>query len=101
MDNLELYVERQREWSQRTFGEGLRSGGVTQHIEKECAEIRANPTDLTEWVDVMILAMDGYWRAGGSPRLLMAHLREKQIKNFARKWPIPTSQDEAVEHIRE
>jgi hypothetical protein len=100
MDELVSYLRRQIEWSKRVFGEGPRTGGITRHIEKECREIRAAPYDLSEWVDVMILAMDGYWRHGGTPEWLMAELEAKQDKNFARSWPTPVSQDEPVEHVR-
>lgn len=95
------YVKRQQGWSARTFGPGCRTLGVTAHIEKELAEIRAKPHDLSEWVDVIILAMDGYWRHGGDPQTLMTALQAKQDKNFARKWPAWTSQDQAVEHVRD
>jgi len=30
----------------------------------------------------------------------MRLMREKQQKNFARKWPPPQSEDVAVEHVR-
>ena len=99
-NDLEAYLNRQREWSKRTFGAGSRVGGITKHIEKELAEIRADPCDLMEWVDVMILAMDGYWRNGGDPRMLFGMLLEKQGINFQRRYPMPTSQDEPSEHDR-
>jgi hypothetical protein len=97
---LTEYLTRQWEWSRRTFGEGRRTKGILEHIRKELSEIEAKPDDLSEWVDVMILAMDGYWRHGGKPESLMADLQAKQDKNFARKWPTPTSEDVAVEHVR-
>ncbi len=97
---LTEYLNRQQEWSSRTFGYGARTLGVTKHIEKELAEIRANPYDLSEWVDVMILAMDGYWRHGGSAASLEGALQAKQDKNVTREWPAPTSQDDPVEHVR-
>lgn len=98
--DLEGYLNRQREWSKRTFGPGRRVGGITKHIEKELNEIRANPSDLTEWIDVMILAMDGYWRNGGDPRMLFEMLMAKQGVNFKRKYPMPKSEDEPGEHDR-
>lgn len=104
MDNaervLESYLIRQWDWSRRTFGPGKRTLGIVQHIQKELLEIVDQPDDLSEWIDVMILAMDGYWRHGGSPETLMADLLAKQQKNFARKWPPPQSEDLATEHIR-
>lgn len=94
------YLCRQRVWSKETFGPGKRTGGICEHIRKELLEIQADPTDVVEWIDVMILAMDGYWRAGGDPAHLMGALRVKQMKNFARTWPPPGPEDEASEHIR-
>jgi hypothetical protein len=99
-NNLAEYLKRQWEWSARTFGNGRRTLGVTKHIEKEIAEIREKPDDLSEWVDVIILAMDGYWRHGGTPESLLADMQAKQDKNFARTWPTSKSEDEAVEHTR-
>jgi hypothetical protein len=99
-DSLIPYVERQAEWSNRTFGAGWRTKGIVEHIRKELLEILADPGDLEEWIDVMILAMDGYWRAGGNPLDLMRRLQEKQNKNFARQWPTQMPEDKAVEHIR-
>lgn len=100
LGGISAYVRKQREWSTKTFGEGRRTLGITVHIAKELEEIRQKPDDLSEWVDVMILALDGYWRHGGQPQDLMEHLQAKQDKNFAREWPKPTSEDEPVEHVR-
>ncbi len=94
------YLTRQWDWSKRTFGPGRRTLGILAHIRKELLEIEAKPDDLSEWVDVAILAMDGFWRHGGRPEDLLPALQAKQDKNFARTWPTPTSEDEAVEHDR-
>lgn len=94
------YVRRQMFWSATTFGRGLRTIGVTKHIEKECAEIRAEPSDLEEWIDVMILALDGYWRHGGTAEDLPWRLRAKQDKNFAREWPPIQPEDQPTEHVK-
>ena len=99
-NTLTAYLTRQWEWSKRTFGPGRRTLGIIQHIQKELREVEAKPTDLSEWVDVAILAMDGYWRHGGSPETFMRDMQAKQDKNFARVWPTPTSEDVAVEHDR-
>lgn len=98
-DSLITYIERQAEWSHRTFGPGLRTKGIIDHIRKELLEVEVDPGDLEEWIDVIILAIDGYWRHGGSPLDFMYQLQAKQNKNFDRKWPVPTSED-AIEHIR-
>lgn len=95
------YVSTQRGWSSRTFGTAKRTVGICNHIRKELLEIEANPDDLEEWIDVLILAMDGYWRHGGQPEDLLARLIAKQAKNFERQWPPIQPEDCATEHIRE
>lgn len=97
------YLKREREWSEKTFGPGARTRGVTDHIRKELAEIEADPSDLEEWIDVIILAVDGAWRAGHSPEDVVKALIAKQVKNEARKWPDWRSHpvDQPIEHIRD
>jgi len=97
---LREVLANQMDWSRRTFGSGRRTIGITKHIEKECAEVRENPDDLSEWVDIMILAMDGYWRAGGSPEMLLHAIIAKQSINRERTYP-KTNEDEPSEHVRE
>lgn len=96
------YYRRQIEWSGRTFGPALRTKGIIDHIKKELREIEADPHDLSEWVDVIILAMDGFWRHGGTAEDLMPRLLAKQEKNFARNWPDwrTMPEDRAIEHDR-
>lgn len=97
---MDEYLEQQQIWSEATFGPGKRTLGITKHIQKEIAEVIENPHDLSEWVDVMILAMDGYWRHGGTPETIMKDLIAKQAKNFSRQYAPPVSEDEPSEHIR-
>lgn len=99
-DGLALYAERQMHWSFDTFGPGRRTEGLLRHIAKELEEIRKDPLDVKEWVDVIILAFDGAWRAGHSPGKLACALVAKQKENAAREWPKPTSEDEPCEHVR-
>jgi hypothetical protein len=97
-------VDRQIDWSLRTFGPGDRTAGTLAHIRKELDEIAADPGDLEEWCDVIILAIDGAWRAtGATPEDINIALVEKQAKNRARTWPpigsVPPG--EPVEHVRD
>lgn len=101
MNSLTSYLMQQRAWSARTFGDGRRTEGICQHIAKELAEIRSEPERYEEWIDVMILAMDGFWRHGGTPEELFVMLRAKQSINFAREWPQGLPEDQPVEHVRE
>ena len=96
------HLAHQRAWSERTFGPGPRTLGVTDHIRKELAEILADPADWREWIDVVILALDGAWRAGAEPQQIIDAIREKQAINEARDWPDwrTASPDAAIEHVR-
>jgi hypothetical protein len=96
------HIHRQRVWSEATFGPGDRLHGILDHIRKELDEILDDPTDVSEWVDVIILALDGAWRAGHEPQAIIDALKAKQAKNEARAWPDwrDASPDKAIEHIR-
>lgn len=100
--SFEQHLHRQREFSERTFGPGARAAGVIDHIRKELREIEEAPGDLAEWIDVVILALDGAWRTGATPAQIIDALVAKQAKNEARSWPdwrtVPS--DKAIEHNR-
>ena len=102
LEGTPAHLAHQREWSERTFGPGQRTLGVLDHIGKELDEIRADPTDLGEWVDVIILAFDGAWRHGWEPQQIIDAIKAKQAKNEARTWPDwrTMSADKAIEHDR-
>lgn len=108
-------VEKAR-WSLNTFGPGPRTRGISQHIEKELKEIEKEPYDLEEWIDVFMLATDGFWRAWrvDNPTQPLDEMADrftelmvaKHQKNVARKWTKPVltpeqdPQDVATEHDR-
>jgi hypothetical protein len=100
--DLIAHLERQRSWSHKTFGPGNRTQGVLDHIRKELAEIEADPSDISEWIDVVILAFDGAWRAGWEPAAVVAAMVAKQTKNEGRVWPDWRTADpnKAIEHDR-
>lgn len=85
--DLVTHLHRQRDFSERTFGPGARTAGVIDHIRKELVEVEMAPDDVTEWVDVVLLALDGAWRSGHSPEQIAAAIAAKQAKNEARNWP--------------
>jgi hypothetical protein len=96
------HLARQAAWSAQTFGPGPRTAGVCDHIRKELVEIEADPTDLAEWVDVVILGLDGAWRCGGTPDQIIAGIVAKQTKTEGRTWPDWRTADpnKAIEHDR-
>lgn len=102
LKELVAHLSHQRDWSTRTFGPGPRTLGILDHIRKELHEIESDPHDLGEWIDVVILALDGAWRAGHSPEDIVEALMTKQAKNERRQWPDwrGLSQNVAIEHVR-
>ena len=101
-------------FSHATYGPGERTTGVVKHIKKELEEVIAGEGDATEWVDVVILALDGLTRrlafCGGRDRLdpekvaemACRMIKDKQSCNEARTWPDWRLSDpgEAIEHVR-
>jgi hypothetical protein len=97
------HLQHQAEWSARTFGPGERTEGVVDHISKELVEVLQSGGALEEWVDVIILALDGAWRSGATPEQIVAAIVAKQTKNEGRAWPDWRTAEpgKAIEHVRE
>ena len=100
--DLVAHLYRQRAFSRATFGPGDRMKGVSDHIRKELNEIEAGGNDPQEWIDVILLALDGAWRSGMEPEMIAVAMQAKQSKNELRTWPDwrTMSADKAIEHDR-
>ena len=103
--DLIKHLRRQQEWSSKTFGppgEGQSPLGVMDHIQKELDELKDNPKNLKEWIDIMILAFDGAFKGGHTPEAIVEALEAKQTRNEARQWPDwrTAPKDKAIEHVR-
>ena len=79
--DLHKHLARQIQFSQQTFGPGSRTEGILDHIQRELDEVKAAPDDVSEWIDIIILAFDGAWRSGHSPEDIVAALIAKQTKS--------------------
>lgn len=101
--DLIAHLHRQKAFSKNTFGPGMRTEGVIDHIRKELREIEQCPDDLEEWIDVILLAFDGAWRCGAEPEKIAKALADKQFRNEERSWPDWRDRDvnKAIEHERE
>lgn len=97
------YVEEQKEWALETFGPGDDISGLLEHIKKEVKEIEQAPQDVEEWIDIIILAIEGAWRSGAKPWFIEQTLEHKLEKNRARKWPDLDSikAGEPIEHLKD
>lgn len=104
MFDLIKHLYRQRAFSLKTFGPGTRRQGVVDHIRKELNEIEADPEGHgeCEWIDVIILGLDGALRAGNTPEEIARLIVAKQTKNEGRTWPDWRTADpnKAIEHDR-
>lgn len=110
--DLAEHIRRQMAFSRATFGPGERREGVTDHIKKELIEIVDSEFPPYEWVDVVILALDGFWRSVAAeyatpwhsiPEYMVRHIAMKQAENEQRSWPDwrTAEPDKAIEHVRE
>lgn len=111
--DLTQHLIRQMAFSHATFGPGERTRGVVDHIRKELDEVLAADGESDEWVDVVILALDGLTRrlafVNGTRRdpsevaaMACRMIEGKQSRNEARVWPDWRTQspDKAIEHVR-
>lgn len=111
--DLKQHLLRQMAFSHATFGPGTRTKGVCDHIEKEIEEVFDSGGSSDEWVDVVILALDGltrqlaYCNGGRNDPHQVAEtackmIVGKQSRNEARDWPDwrTAPEGKAIEHIR-
>jgi len=113
---LKQHLIRQMAFSHATFGPGERTEGVIDHIRKELIEVEEANGESSEWVDVVILALDGLTRRlaysldNGNTRrnpsevakMVCNMIEGKQTKNEGRIWPDwrAAEKGKAIEHIR-
>ncbi|MAY63959.1 MAG: hypothetical protein CML29_17285 [Rhizobiales bacterium] len=108
--DLKQHLLRQMAFSRATFGTGSRTNGVVDHIRKELEEVQESHGCPSEWVDVVILGLDGLTRslsfviedqdevADEACRMIV----DKQSRNERRDWPDwrTADPDKAIEHDR-
>lgn len=98
MTSFENHLVRQMVFSRATFGPGTRLEGVLDHMTKEISEVQNSGGDPKEWVDLVILALDGLTRrlwaasnyqitADEVAKLAVDEIIFKQAKNERRNWP--------------
>ncbi len=116
--NLVNHLIKQQAFSDKTFGPGMRTQGISDHIKKELGEVANAPDDIEEWIDLVLLSLDGAWRCfekssefdGLSPEkrrkavatIICNTLEWKQANNENRDWPDYRKSDpnKAIEHVR-
>lgn len=103
------WLNEQREWADQTFGPGLRTQGIRDHMEKEWVELLENPLDLEEAIDIVFLAQDLATRIAKAlygPDFAVEVTRAYAAKLWKntqeRTWPDWRTADpnKAIEHVR-
>lgn len=110
--NLRDHLIRQMAFSHATFGPGERREGVLDHIKREVREVEDANGEAAEWVDLVILALDGltrrlaYVNGDRADPYIVADtacrmIRNKQTRNESRVWPDwrTAPANKAIEHV--
>ena len=121
MSEARRFWHEQADFSELTFGSSATRGplGALKHLEKEAKEAQSeiegldgsSATDLDgvafskdklheEIVDCLFLTYDAARRSGLTFDELYAGAFRKLEKNRKRKWQVPTSADQPIEHVR-
>lgn len=111
--DLQQHLIRQMVFSRATFGPGERMEGVLDHMTKEIAEVQSAGGDSSEWVDLVLLSLDGLtrrlWASSGYEKTADEIAEEacriivgKQARNERRNWPDWRTSDpnKAMEHLK-
>lgn len=115
--DLKQHLLRQMAFSHATYGPGERTARVIDHIKKELKEVEDSDGEAAEWVDVVILALDGltrrlaYCAGDGAQRAASPEsvaetacnmIIGKQGRNEGRIWPDWRAADpnKAIEHVK-
>jgi hypothetical protein len=111
--DLKQHLIRQMAFSHATFGPGERTASVIDHIRKELTEVELSEGDSAEWVDVVILALDGLTRRlafcngerndpGQVADIACNMIIGKQTRNEAGAWPDwrTVAPGKTIEHVR-
>lgn len=113
---LDELLKDQLDFSITTFGGGERKKAVIDHIKKEIIELEETKDAASEWVDIILLAIDGLLRAekyntqlkhgplinDQAAILAAVGLINKLSKNRTREWPDwrDCDPEKAIEHVR-
>lgn len=106
---MTLFIRLYKTFSNKAFGpptpENNREAGIIDHIKKELKEIQKADTPeekMNEWVDIILLGIDGAGRTGCTSAKIAKAVWAKYQKNLVRSWPDwrTVGPDKAVQHKR-
>jgi hypothetical protein len=97
---FQSFWDRHAAWSRSAFGPDVRGPvGPLKHLQKEADEAFANPFDLEEKADILLLLIDATRTSGNTLSDLLTAAEEKLEKNRKRVWAKPDEHG-CFEHIR-
>jgi len=73
------------EWSKKTFP-GATTQSALEHLKDEIKEIEADPSDVVEYADALMLLMEAAARNQITVDQILVAFQEKHQKNTTRKW---------------
>jgi len=85
------------EFTDKTFGKSTTASKMA-HLKQEADEVVADPQDILEWADCMILLFDAARREGFSTDELYHGMQKKLGINKKRKWG-QAGTDGVVRHV--
>ena len=93
-------MENWAKWSDSVWGENRPPNGTVNHLVEEAAELAENPTDIMEYVDVIMLAVDGLRQAGFDFAEFTDAAIKKLAINKAREWG-PVDENGVSRHVKD
>ena len=102
MSDMDLFFRNTHEWATRTFRAGRAADPrpPLHHLNKEVGELLAEPFDLEEYADALLLLLDAAYLAGFTFSDIFDAARIKFAINQKRQWGAP-DENGVVEHLRE
>lgn len=98
IDRLTHLDSRIREWADATFPSATIASHL-RHMRKEIDEAEADPRDVSEWADLLIMTLYGAALGMHTFGELIAATEAKHEVNVKRQWG-PPDEHGVVEHVR-
>lgn len=97
MTKFETLQAKQRLFSLATFGNTTldRLTRNLNHIKSELLEINEQPSNIEEWADLLLIAIDSFWRTGG----IALRIYNRELKEIASYYRDTLAIAEHIDHI--
>lgn len=102
LGGLVRFLRDLMEFQHEAFGDRQTIEGVISHVDEEVVEIKADPTDRKEWLDLMTLGVSAFRRLGDTPESLAEAWRGRLEVLKGRTYPDwrTADPDKHINHVR-